>query len=295
MTGRWIQRYNARLATMARAYGWIAWKRLRGRIGRARTLQTAPMAMAAGAADLGDPAMTRLVVVGDSLAAGIGDAVPGLRLVGWADRLAMALGRHCPQVRCANLAAGGLTTAQVAGRQLAGVRALAPDLIILCAGGNDLLSRRWDPAAFRRDYAALLAALLGTGATVITTTWHDVPRAVAMPAALAERFSRRLAEAGEVVREVSAAHGAVCVDFWRMPMLLDSQCYSADGIHPNALGYLRVAGMLAGSVAEVLGIALPPGAILHQAGYHGRRAAGAARSFPWAAASASMVCGGMIA
>jgi lysophospholipase L1-like esterase len=213
------------------------------------------------------------VVVGDSLAAGFGDPVPGLTLVGWADRLALALRQRCPHMGYSNLAITGLTTSQIAAGQLATVQALVPDLIILSAGGNDLLMRRWDPEAFRNSYAALLAGLIETGATVITTTWHNLPLAVSMPAALAGRYSSRLAEASAIVREVSAALGTVCIDFWQMPDLLDARCYSVDGTHPNARGYLRVAQVIAGEVAVRTGIAVAPGTLYHRAELCGVRAA----------------------
>jgi lysophospholipase L1-like esterase len=205
------------------------------------------------------------VVVGDSLAAGVGDPVAGLSLVGWADRLALALWPHCPSMGYTNLAVKGLTTSQIATRQLPLAQALTPDLIILCAGGNDLLARRWDPAAFRHAYAALLADLLATGATVFTASWHNLPLAVSMPAALAQRYSRRLAEASAIVRAVSEALGAVCVDFWELPELLDTRCYSADGTHPNARGYLRVAQILARVLAQHTGLPLAPRSLYHPA------------------------------
>jgi lysophospholipase L1-like esterase len=249
---------HPRAVRMAQSYGWVALKRLRGSLAGTRRPRHAPRSFAQPyAADPCDqPGPRRMVVLGDSLAAGFGDPVPGLALVGWADRVAVALQMHCPHMAYANLAVKGLTTSQIAAGQLAETRALAPDLIILSAGGNDLLARRWDPAAFRSAYTALLADLTQTGAVVFTATWHNLPLAVSMPAALAERYSRRLEEASAIVREVSAALHAVCVDLWRMPDLLDARCYSADGTHPNARGYLRVAKVIAGEVADRTGTAV---------------------------------------
>jgi lysophospholipase L1-like esterase len=202
----------------------------------------------------------QLVVVGDSLGAGLGDPVRGLELVGWADRLALALHSHYPGVRVTNLAQSGLTTAEIMHTQLDRALALRPHLIILIAGGNDLLARTWDPDAFRRAFSALLEQLLG-GATVLTTTWHDLPLAVSMPPALAHRFSLRLGEASSIVRRVSRDLGTPCLDFWHLPDLLDADCYSGDGIHPNARGYLRVAEVVADGLGRHAGMPLPYGAL----------------------------------
>ncbi|HVA91115.1 MAG TPA: MFS transporter [Chloroflexota bacterium] len=62
--------------------------------------------------------LRHLVVVGDSLAAGVGDPVAGLSLVGWADRLALALWSQSPAMGYSNLGVKGLTTSQIATRQL---------------------------------------------------------------------------------------------------------------------------------------------------------------------------------
>jgi lysophospholipase L1-like esterase len=202
-----------------------------------------------------------VVVVGDSLGAGQGDAVRGLEMVGWADRLALALRSHYPDVCVTNLARNGLTTAEISHTQLDRAVALQPYLIIVTAGGNDLLARTWDPDTFRLAFRALLEPLLASGAIVLTTTWHNVPLAVPMPPALARRFSRRIGEASCVVREVSCQLGAPCLDFWQMPDLLDAGCYSSDSIHPNARGYLRVAEVIAAGLGRHVGMPVPSSAL----------------------------------
>ena len=188
--------YFAQARLLLLAGGWRTWRRLCSlRLIVGSSMQTAGpqppptlgLAMRdqdhraplpAEAPDGPAPRWRHLVVVGDSLGLGFGERVRGLELVGWADRVAMALRALWPGVRYTNLATIGLTTEGIARTQLASALALRPDLIIVVAGGNDLLARRWDAAAFRAAYAELLASLVATGATVLTTTWHDVPAAV---------------------------------------------------------------------------------------------------------------------
>ena len=221
----------------------------------------------------------QIVVVGDSLGAGRGDSVAGLELVGWADWLAVDPRFRQAGVCITNLARSGLTTAEIIHTQLDHARALQPQLIVLIAGGNDLIGRTWDPDTFRRDYRALLASLRANDATVLTTTWHNVTLAVSMSAALARRLSRRLDQASAIVRGMSHELGAPCLDFWHMPDLLDAACYSTDGIHPNARGYLRVAGVVADALGRHPGVPVPHSAIRslqeHRLDHSARNGAGA--------------------
>ncbi len=202
-----------------------------------------------------------LVIVGDSLGAGHGDPVQGLELVGWADRLAVALQARTPPLRVCNLARIGRTTEEIAREQCAQVPRLRPAVIVVCAGGNDMLQRRWQPRVFRQVYMALLQRLMASGARVITTTWHDVPRVVPMQPALARHFSERLAAGSGVVRGISRELGMPCIDFWYRPALLDAGCYSRDRLHPNALGYLRLAGAIAAALSPFAGLRIPQGAL----------------------------------
>jgi lysophospholipase L1-like esterase len=203
----------------------------------------------------------RIAVVGDSLGAGLGDPVPDLELVGWADRIGLALRSYYHGVSITNLAQVHASTAEITCTQLEPTLALRPNLIIVTAGGVDLLSRTWDPGAFRIVYRTLLDQLLASGAIVLTTTWHNAPPAVLMRPALGRRFSRRIGEASMVVRAVSDELGATCLDFWHMPDLLDAGCYSCDGIHPNARGYLRVAEVIADGLARHAALAVPYSAL----------------------------------
>ena len=82
-----------------------------------------------------------------------------------------------------------------------------------------------------------------------------------MPASLARRFSRRLEEASAIVRESSTCLEVRCIDFWRMPEALDAKCYSVDGVHPNSLGYLRVAERIAEALCDDLKLSFQPQAL----------------------------------
>src|SRR5271166_2121700 len=86
--------------------------------------------------------------LGDSFTEGVGDpGADGAGCRGWADRFAEHLAGHRPGLRYANLAIRGKLLCEVLQEQVPAALALAPDLVSLAAGGNDLLRPRTDPDA----------------------------------------------------------------------------------------------------------------------------------------------------
>ncbi|WP_279403059.1 SGNH/GDSL hydrolase family protein, partial [Arthrobacter sp. JCM 19049] len=87
------------------------------------------------------------MALGDSFTEGIGDPDennPG-RHRGWADRLAEQLSSSVEDFAYANLAIRGRLIAQIVEEQIDPAIALKPDLISICAGGNDVLRPGGDP------------------------------------------------------------------------------------------------------------------------------------------------------
>src|ERR1700745_1057372 len=91
------------------------------------------------------------VALGDSFTEGLGDPYAdgdgrrGWGYRGWADRFAERLAQEKPGPRHADLAVGGKLIAEVAADQVPRAVAMAPDLVSVAAGGNDLLRLRADP------------------------------------------------------------------------------------------------------------------------------------------------------
>jgi lysophospholipase L1-like esterase len=102
----------------------------------------------------------RFVVVGDSLAEGIGDPTPGYEHLGWADRVARGL-----EADYLNLGRRDLLAVEVRATQLERALAFAPDLAAVVCGGNDLMRADHDPEAVERNVDAIVAALRAAAAT----------------------------------------------------------------------------------------------------------------------------------
>ena len=191
----------------------------------------------------------RFVLLGDSLAEGVGDESPGYRSSPWAERIAAALRRQQPELEFANLARRGLRAAEVRAEQLQRARQLEPDLAGVICGGNDLLVEPFDAGGVAAELETMIVALQGSGAEVITWTLQDITRA--WPA-LAEGLLARLMALNDVVRAVSARHGTILVDQWSSPACAEQSIYSADLMHSSMRGHAVVAAATVRRLGERL-------------------------------------------
>jgi lysophospholipase L1-like esterase len=182
----------------------------------------------------------RFVALGDSLTEGIGDVGPDGTPTGWADRFAAALAAEQGELAYANLAIRGLTTAEVLATQLAPAVALRPDLVSAIVGMNDLIRPILDMPRLHSQLNALVGVLAATDAVVLTATLPNPGSVVPLPSVLQRRFAARVDRFNDLVREVSAEHGARCLDIAQYPMdAPDLRC--ADRLHPSPYGHQRLA------------------------------------------------------
>ncbi len=191
------------------------------------------------------------VALGDSFTEGMSDpcpdggGAPDGRYRGWADRLAEHLADHVAEVRYANLAVRGKLIGQVAAEQVPRAVELSPDLITLCAGGNDIIRPGSDPDAVAVAFAAAVEELSRTGARIVVftgfdTNWQPVMR----------HMRGRIATYNMHLRAIADRYGCDVVDVWSMRVLDDARAWSWDRLHLSPEGHRRMALR----VAEVLGV-----------------------------------------
>jgi lysophospholipase L1-like esterase len=183
----------------------------------------------------------RLVVIGDSLAEGIGDESPGYRSIPWPERLRDALRRQQPGLEYLNLGKRGLRAAEVRAGQLQQALDFRPDLAAVVCGGNDLLVETFDPEAVSAELDAIVAPLRRAGADVVTWTLQDITRA--WPALAEGPLQERLGTLNDLVREVAERHGAILVDQRSLAAAADQDVYSQDLMHSSMRGHAIVAAM----------------------------------------------------
>jgi lysophospholipase L1-like esterase len=177
------------------------------------------------------------VALGDSFTEGIGDPRPdGSGFRGWADRFAERLAVQSPGLRYANLAIRGKTLGQVLDEQVPAAIAMAPDLVSIAAGGNDLLRPRSDPDALALLFDETVAGLRAAGCEVLVFTGFDTRTFPLL------RMIRGKAAAYNMhLRVIAGRRDCHLVDLWSMRVLADPREWSEDRLHLAPDGYRRVA------------------------------------------------------
>jgi len=180
----------------------------------------------------------RYVALGDSFTEGVGDPDPtrpnGLR--GWADRVAEALAAREPDFAYANLAIRGRKLPAIIEEQIDPALALAPDLVTIHGGGNDVLRPKVDIDALAGLYGDAIARLRASGATVLMFT---LPDTVTNPAFKVVRG--RIALFNEWVHEIADTQGALLIDMWRDHYYDPKQTLDDDRLHLNSSGHQDMA------------------------------------------------------
>ncbi|WP_329110233.1 SGNH/GDSL hydrolase family protein [Micromonospora sp. NBC_01699] len=180
----------------------------------------------------------RFLVLGDSIAEGMGEPSPGYADLTWFERVRRVLGVAQPDLELLNLARRDLRAAAVGSEQLPVGLAFAPDLAVVVAGGNDVLGRVFDADAVEAELDKIVAGLTGIGATVVLVTLMDIVRAVPQ---LAGGPMERLPILNDRIRAVAQRHDALVLDAFVHPMCGDRDVYSADFKHPTMRGHAILA------------------------------------------------------
>ncbi len=182
------------------------------------------------------PRPLRIVVLGDSLTAGLGlatsEAFPA--------QLGRALAERGHAVEMINAGVSGDTT----GAGLERLDWAVPegvDAVIVELGANDAL-RGLDPDAARRNLEAIVAKLRQRRLAVLVAGMRA-------PRNLGEPYAARFDGMFEAVAE---RHGALLYPFFLDGIALDPKLNQGDGIHPNAAGVAEIVRRMLPSVERLI-------------------------------------------
>ena len=133
---------------------------------------------------------------------------------------------------------------------------LAPDLVTLAAGGNDILCGA-DVDALASLFESAVAKLQAAGCRVLIFTGFD-PRVFPVIRLL----RGRIAAYNMHLRGIADDYGCDLVDLWSMRALKDGRAWSPDRLHLSTEGHRRVAlrtcEVLGVPVTEDWRVPLPP-------------------------------------
>jgi len=182
-----------------------------------------------------------MVSLGDSFTEGIGDPEPdslgGNR--GWADRVAEVLSEQVDDFAYANLAVRGKLIRQITHDQIEPALALSPDLITLCAGGNDVIRPGTDPDEIAGLFDDAVRRLSSSGAAVVIFTGFDIGWKPVF-----RGLRGKVAIYNENIRAVADKYDAIVADLWALKEIQDQRFWSDDRLHLNPLGHHEVARMV---------------------------------------------------
>jgi lysophospholipase L1-like esterase len=179
----------------------------------------------------------RMVVLGDSVAAGIREPAEGYRDQGFADRVGQALLAAHPEGAYRNLGVRDLRLAAIRDTQLPVALEFGPDLAMVIGGGNDTLARSYDAGRVARELREIVVPLSEAGAFVVTIGLFDLARSGLVPAEFAPAMTERFDELDSVTAAVAAEVGALHVDTHHHPRAADPAIFASDRMHANARGH----------------------------------------------------------
>jgi lysophospholipase L1-like esterase len=179
--------------------------------------------------------LRRLVVIGESTAAGVGafehaEALPGY--------LACALrDRYRYGVTWSVVGKNGATARKVFREIVPSLNGATPDIVLVTVGINDLIRRR-PLNSWGLDLTALIAALRGKyeDAQVVLAGMPPVHRFPVLPQPLRSHMGARARAMDRTMREVARTYGAVHVPM-DPAMADDPRMFASDGLHPSPEGY----------------------------------------------------------
>jgi lysophospholipase L1-like esterase len=176
------------------------------------------------------------VAIGDSFTEGLNDRLPDGSFRGWADRLAQILADGRPGFRYANLALRGKMLAEIMDEQLPIALGIKPDLVTLCAGGNDIIMPGADVDAVAARLEDGVAALRAAGITVLIFNGPDTKQLSVMHV-----LRGKVAIYNAHLWAIADRHGARVVDMWAMESLHDRRAWSEDRLHFTSEAHRRIA------------------------------------------------------
>ncbi len=190
----------------------------------------------------------RYVALGDSTGVGVGAAVGG----GYPERLYQRMKSLGWPAGILNLAQSGAVSADLVQQQLGRAASLAPHLVTVGIGGNDLW-RLVPEATFERNLKAIADALEQTSAQIVVSNLIDLGHAPVAKDAIAAfniprgLVSSRVASLNALLNALAGRPRVTVIDLHSLgerELSDHPEFFASDGFHPSGAGYERWSQLL---------------------------------------------------
>lgn len=189
--------------------------------------------------------LSSFMALGDSFTEGMNDELPDGSFRGWADRLAEMLADGNPDFSYANVAVRGKILREIVDEQLPMALAARPDLVAVCAGGNDIVTPGSNIDQVGVVFDDMIRQMVDAGIDVLIFTGPDLREV-----SVVNRMRGRVALYNAHLHAIAQKYGTRMVDLWAMESLKDPRAFDVDRLHFGAEAHRRIALR----VAEELGV-----------------------------------------
>ena len=187
-------------------------------------------------------AQMKIVAVGDSSVYGVGDFDQNHETVGagWTGRFA----HDVKAERFINLGRNGARFRHIVGNQLAGAISMRPNLVLLCAGTNDVLRGDFSPQEIAAAISTLVNKCNEIGALAVILGIPDPIKTAPGPLSLKKILHERVKIVNSTLNEICSTEGAIFISTWDLAMATDKTMWHIDRMHPSARGHQEISDLV---------------------------------------------------
>lgn len=179
----------------------------------------------------------RVVALGDSITAGVGDQSVSQYGDGWAALVAHALGAK--EYLC--LARNGVRARDLAQTQVPDALMASPDLVIISVGGNDILRGDFDAREVESALADAVARLRRPGRSIVVLSIVAVALFDLCPARVRHVMTARVEQVNASIKAATLGTDVVVIDGARVAGAVGESMWHIDRIHPSPRGHRALA------------------------------------------------------
>lgn len=191
--------------------------------------------------------MSRMVILGDSAAAGVGDQVDEGIYRGWGHYLFKAM----PSIKeYHNLSRPGARVSEMATSQLEIALEIKPTIAIFICGGNDVLRNNFKPQDMYFQMEKIIQKLEEIGCAVFAMNLHQPSKIIPLPNILKKVLDRRVMALNLVFESLEKNHGLKLLNITNIEEVYDKSIWHVDRMHPNKIGHQKLATYFAGLIRK---------------------------------------------